>query len=157
MDDSSFDSGSGKYHDSELSPGSESCPISKESALQKESLSNFVFTSHTSSYLKRISHSVLLSGLLNGDKLCTPLPEPYLRLLKAPAPSKMPHWLLSRLRAECSDFANKTFEGLKGPERSTKLFMVLTGPWEARKMGGLKRRRGALNIFLGCLITARGP
>ena len=79
----------------------------------------------------------------------------YLRLLTALTLSNMPRQLRSRLRAQCSGSANKSFEGLKGPERSTKLFMVLTGPWDARKNelseNAVRRSEG----ILGCLITRK--
>ena len=46
VDDYGFDSGSGKYHDSEFDPGSEACLISKESALKKNTF-QFTFTNTT--------------------------------------------------------------------------------------------------------------
>ena len=57
VDDSGFDPGSGKYHDSYSKlPGSESCPISKESALLEVPLSKLRF---------HIPHFIILQCILH--------------------------------------------------------------------------------------------
>ena len=77
-------------------------------------------------------------------------------LLMAPAPTKMPRRLRSRHRVKCSDSGNNTFRGLKWPERSTTLFIVLKGPKDTwKEMEGLKRRWGDLKVFSECHLTTR--
>ena len=148
-----LDSGSGKYDDSDFNPGSESCPISGESAfLLKFNFSNNVFVSHTSSYF---SYFAFIS--LKADKLhlfwslgsCARAARAAL-LLTAPDSSKMPQRLRLRLRIKCSVCVNKILETWKdlGAQTFSWFLPELRKP---EKMGGLYRLWGDLNNFLRCL------
>ena len=61
----------------------------------------------------------------------------------------MPRRLLSRLRAECSGSANKTFDGLKGPERRTKLVKVMNGSSDVRNNGQSEKAVGRTEDIFG--------
>ena len=95
----------------------------KESALLKKSLSNLRFHVPHSIILQCLSQrSVFFSGLPNADSFTSSEGLSALPLT-ALAPSKMSRRFQSRLRVKCFGSGKKTFEWLKGPERSTELVL----------------------------------
>ena len=151
MDYSCFGSGSRKCQPPASPQAQKSCPISMELAFWKFTFQVFILRFY-------IPHFTILKCIVCSFHVFkTQISYTSFAVLNAlfltsPAPSKMWRWLQSRLLAKRSGSGNNTFGSSKGSERSTKLLIVLTGPWETwKKMALSEKVVGRKKKFLGSL------